>query len=309
MGLDRLLQGYLDHVIVERGLSINTVAAYCRDLGRYIDWLKARAVDDIDVVDSETINAYQTQLSTGDGEHPALAKSSVARAMVAIRNLHSFAAQEGLTKEDVGKSIAVPKLGKRLPKALDIDEVQRLLGSIDTSEPLGLRDSCLLELLYGTGARISEVLDLDVDDVTSVLEDPDSGLRLLGKGSKQRIVPLGSYARKALDAWLVRGRPALLGKAKKSTAALFLNTLGRRLSRQSAWAILRERAAGAGITKEISPHSLRHSFATHLLEGGADIRVVQELLGHSSVTTTQIYTEVTIEKLREVYITAHPRAR
>lgn len=307
--MGELLNNYLDHVIVERGLSENTVAAYRRDLGRYVDWLAGQDVTQIDQVDAALINCYQIALASGEGEHRPLAKSSVARAMVAVRNLHAFAADEGMAKEDIASAISVPKLGKRLPKALSIDEVQRLLGSIDTSDPLGLRDACLLEMLYGTGARISEILDLDVDDVTGVLEDPAAGLRLLGKGNKQRMVPLGSYARSAIDAWLVRGRPALVEKAKKSTSALLLNTLGRRLSRQSAWAILRQRAEAAGIKSEISPHSLRHSFATHLLEGGADIRVVQELLGHSSVTTTQIYTEVTIDKLREVYISSHPRAR
>lgn len=307
--MGELLNNYLDHVIVERGLSENTVAAYRRDLGRYVDWLAGQDVTQIDQVDAALINRYQIALASGEGEHRPLAKSSVARAMVAVRNLHAFAADEGMAKENIASAISVPKLGKRLPKALSIDEVQRLLGSIDTSDPLGLRDACLLEMLYGTGARISEILDLDVDDVTGVLEDPAAGLRLLGKGNKQRMVPLGSYARSAINAWLVRGRPALLEKAKKSTSALLLNTLGRRLSRQSAWAILRQRAEAAGIKSEISPHSLRHSFATHLLEGGADIRVVQELLGHSSVTTTQIYTEVTIDKLREIYISSHPRAR
>jgi integrase/recombinase XerD len=200
----------------------------------------------------------------------------------------------------------VPKLGRHLPKALSIEQVQRLLDGIERETPVGLRDGALLELLYGTGARISEAVGLDVDDVVGALADPDAGVRLIGKGDKQRLVPLGSYARAALEAWLVRGRPAMV---RVATPALFLNARGGRLSRESAWAILRRRAQQAGLEVAVSPHSLRHSFATHLLDGGADVRVVQELLGHASVATTQIYTLVTVEHLREVYQTAHPRAR
>lgn len=304
----RLLRGYLDHLVVERGLSANTIAAYRRDLNRYLEWLAARGIDDIDQVTSADIGAYQADLASGYDAHPPLAVASVARMVVAVRTLHAFAAAELLTVSNAAVDITPPKPGKRLPKALPINEVQLLLDGIDRSTPVGLRDAALLELLYGTGARISEVVILDVDDVARVLGDPELGLRLVGKGNKQRLVPLGSYARDALDAWLVRGRPAVIAAAGHSEPALFLNTRGRRLSRQSAWAVIRTRAAQAGITTEISPHSLRHSFATHLLDGGADVRVVQELLGHASVTTTQIYTEVTVDHLREVYRSAHPRA-
>jgi integrase/recombinase XerD len=189
-----------------------------------------------------------------------------------------------------------------------MDQVESLLAAPDTSTPEGLRDAALLELLYGTGARVSEVCALDVDDIRPVLDDPDLGLRLIGKGDKERIVPLGSYAAKAVDAWLIRGRPAW-AEISNGEHALLLNTRGRRLSRQSAWAVIRRAGEAAGLDVEhLSPHSLRHSYATHLLDGGADVRVVQELLGHSSVTTTQIYTLVTADHLREVYRSSHPRA-
>ncbi len=304
-----MVKGYLDHLIVERGLSRNTVAAYRRDLTRYAAWLTARGIDEIAQVKAPDIEAFQMSLALGDAEHRRLATSSVARMIVAVRALHSFAASEALTADNAAAEVSPPVIGKRLPKTLSVEDVRRLLDGIDRSTPIGLRDGALLELLYGTGARISEVTDLDVDDLTRTLLDPEMGLRLIGKGDKQRVVPLGSYARGALDAWLVRGRPALIEAAGRATAALFVNTRGKRLSRQSAWGIIRMRAEQAGISGEISPHSLRHSFATHLLDGGADVRVVQELLGHASVTTTQIYTEVTVEHLREVYRSAHPRAR
>lgn len=294
--------------MVERGLSPNTIAAYRRDLHRYLEWLADRGVDAIDQVHPADVAAYQAALAAGYGDHPPLAVASVARMVVAVRALHSFAAAEQVAADNPAADVRPPRPGKRLPKALSVEQVQQLLDAIDRGNPVGLRDAALLELLYGTGARISEVTNLDVDDVSRVLTDPDLGLRLLGKGNKERLVPLGSYARAALEAWLVRGRPVLMAAARRATPALLLNTRGDRLSRQSAWSIIRSRAADAALTTEISPHSLRHSFATHLLDGGADVRVVQELLGHSSVTTTQIYTEVTVEHLREVYRGAHPRA-
>lgn len=298
---ERWLTRYLDHLTVERGLSANTIAAYRRDLTRYLDWLGERGVGRLDEVMPDDIAAHQRDLAA------SLAPASVTRAIVAIRNFHGFIADE-TGSGSVADGVPVPASGKRLPKALSVDEVGRLLDGIDRSEVSGLRDACLLELLYGTGGRISEIVALDVDDVSGVLAHPAAGLRLLGKGNKERYVPLGGFARAAVDAWLVRGRPGLAAKGP-GTPALLLNARGDRLSRQSAWAILRSRAEAAGITREVSPHSLRHSFATHLLDGGADIRVVQELLGHASVTTTQIYTEVTAEHLREVYVTSHPRAR
>lgn len=302
--LARWCDRYLDHLTAERGLAANSVAAYRRDLQRYLEWLQARGITRISDVASADILAHQRELAAGGPERKPLAAASVARAVVSIRNFHSFVADE-TTTDSPAADVGVPALGKQLPKALSVDEVQRLLDGIERDTPQGLRDACLLELLYGTGARISEIVALDVDDVAH-RHDPDARLRLFGKGSKERLVPLGSYARDAIDAWLVRGRPAM---SSKGTPALLLNARGARLSRQSAWNILQQRADAVGVSHQVSPHSLRHSFATHLLDGGADIRVVQELLGHASVTTTQIYTEVTAEHLREVFVTSHPRAR
>ena len=308
--MHRLRRGFLDHLIVERGLSKHTVAAYRQDLTRYLTWLIARGITDPEEIAPADIIAYQAEITGGDIDHPALAPASVARAVVAIRALHAFAFAEGLVTHNAAAEINPPSPGKRLPKGLSIDEVQRLLDAVDRDSWVGLRDAALLELLYGTGARIGEVVALDVDDLTRVLGDPEASLRLIGKGDRERLVPLGSYARAAVEAWLVRGRPVVLASARQSSPALLLNTRGRRLSRQSAWAIMQYRARMAGLTTSaVSPHSLRHSFATHLLDGGADVRVVQEFLGHASVTTTQIYTQVTVDHLREVFAVAHPRAR
>ncbi|MDO5683599.1 MAG: site-specific tyrosine recombinase XerD [Propionibacteriaceae bacterium] len=304
--ITHLITAYLDHLQVERGLSANTIAGYRRDLARYADYLAAAGITDPAAITPGDITGHAVAL----GE--TLAPASVARATVAVRNLHRFAATEGLTAQDPASAVKPPRSPQRLPKALPLDQVQALLAAPDVTEPEGLRDAALLELLYGTGARISEITGLDVDDVARLVgreADPAAGLRLIGKGDRERIVPLGSYARAAIDAWLVRGRPAYAIRGRGATApALFLNARGGRLSRQSAWALLRAYAERVGITADISPHTLRHSYATHLLDGGADIRVVQELLGHSSVTTTQIYTMVTVDHLREIYRTAHPRA-
>ena len=305
----RWQRDYLNSLVVERGLSVHTVAAYRRDLDRYVAWLAGRGITDPGGITPGDVIAFERQLATGDETHQPLASTSRARALVAVRNLHAFGLAEGLTTSNVAADMPVPKQGQHLPKALSIDQVQALIEGVERETPLGLRDAALLELLYGTGARVSEAVSLDVDDATRLLGDADAGLRLTGKGNKERVVPVGSFARAALEAYLVRGRPALRQGAKRATPGLFLNTRGDRLSRQGAFNIVKERAAQAGITAPISPHALRHSFATHLLDGGADIRVVQELLGHASVTTTQIYTKVTAEHLREVYATAHPRAQ
>jgi integrase/recombinase XerD len=313
-----LIQSYLDHLTVERGMSRHTVAAYRRDLHRYANYLAELGVTDPSQVSSEMIGYYAARLREGraapDGDgwiEAPLANASVARAVIAVRSLHRFAAVEGLTADDPARSVRPPKPPRRLPKALGLEQVQAMLAVPATDTDVGLRDAALLELLYGTGIRISEAVALDVDEVDRLArtpaDEPAPGLRVLGKGDKERIVPVGSYARKALDAYLIRGRPMLVA-AGRGTPALFVNTRGDRLSRQSAWAVLRSVAEKAGITAEVSPHTLRHSYATHLLDGGADIRVVQELLGHASVTTTQIYTLVTIEHLREVFLASHPRA-
>ena len=302
--LERVVAAYLDHLTVERGLSVNTLASYRRDLRRYVDDLAARGIERLDQVTEAHVSEFLAALRRGDDEHPPLRASSAARAVVAARGLHRFAAREGLVGADAAAAVRPPAPARRLPKALPVDQVLALLAAAGDDSPRGVRDKALLELLYGTGARISEAVALDVDDV-----DLEEGVVLLrGKGGKQRLVPLGSYARQAAEAYLVRGRPAL-AQAGRGGPALFLNHRGGRLSRQSAWATLRAAATRAGVTVTVSPHTLRHSFATHLLDGGADVRVVQELLGHASVTTTQIYTMVTVERLREVYATAHPRAR
>ncbi len=262
-------------------------------------------VRDLAGVTEAVVSGFLMRLREGDADHPPLTASSAARTVVAVRGFHKFCLREGLTGSDPAAAVKPPSPPQRLPKALTVDEVGRILNAAAGVEPsvLDTRDAALLEFLYGTGARISEAVGLDVDDL-----DLDAGEVLLrGKGSKERLVPVGSYARDAVSAYLVRGRPDLVRRGR-GTPALFLNARGSRLSRQSAWTVLRRAGERAGITKEISPHTLRHSFATHLLDGGADVRVVQELLGHASVTTTQIYTLVTVDKLREVYTTAHPRA-
>jgi len=280
------------------------VSSYRRDLRRYVDHLGGVGVTrPVEVAESH-VTEFLMRLREGDEDHPPLGSGSAARAVVAVRGFHRFLLREGIVGTDTAAAVKPPSPAKRLPKALPLDEVERLLdaaGSPGTS--LALRDRALLEMLYGTGARISEAVGLDVDDV-----DLESGaVRLLGKGSKERAVPVGSYACAAVSAYLVRSRPQLSGVGR-GTAALFLNARGGRLSRQSAWAVLRAAAARAGVRSDVSPHTLRHSFATHLLDGGADVRVVQELLGHASVTTTQVYTLVTVDRLREVYAAAHPRA-
>jgi integrase/recombinase XerD len=300
---------YLQYLIVERGLAANTVESYQRDLRRYAGFLGQRGKAEFPDVTEVDVAEFRAALRTGDEDHPPLAVSSVGRAVVAVRGLHAFALKEGLTADDPARGVAPPTPPSRLPKAISIDAVERILeaaGSTEDPDPRVLRDRALLEFLYGTGARISEATGLDVDDLDHLALDP--AVLLTGKGSKQRYVPVGSYAVKAIDAYLVRGRPALAAKAtRKSSPAVFLNARGGRLTRQGAWGILRE-AALRSAQSDVSPHTLRHSFATHLLDGGADIRVVQELLGHASVTTTQVYTLVTVDKLREVYAAAHPRA-
>ena len=303
--LERVVAAYLDHLTVERGLSPNTLSSYRRDLRRYCEMLAARGITSVQQVTELDVSEFLAALRRGDEDHLPLSAASAARAVVAARGLHRFAAREGLVDMDAAAAVRPPAPARRLPKALSVDQVLALLGAAgDETSALGVRDRALLEVLYGTGARISEAVALDIDDV-----DLTDGVVLLrGKGGKQRVVPLGSYGREAVQAYLVRGRPALVA-AGRGTPAVFVNHRGGRLSRQSAWATLRVAAQRAGIVATVSPHTLRHSFATHLLDGGADVRVVQELLGHASVTTTQIYTMVTVERLREVYATAHPRAR
>jgi integrase/recombinase XerD len=296
---------YLDHLSVERGLAANTLTSYRRDLRRYREYLASCDIDDLDRVDEATVSAFLVRLREGDADHPALSSTSAARTVVAVRGFHKFAVSDGLASADPAAGVRPPSPAKRLPKALPLADVEAILsvaGSAGTV--LAMRDRALLEVLYGTGARISEAVGLDIDDLDTV----DRTVLLRGKGGKERIVPVGSYAVEAVGDYLTRARPSLVA-AGKGTPALFLNARGGRLSRQSAWTVLVKAADRAGVTTDVSPHTLRHSFATHLLDGGADVRVVQELLGHASVTTTQVYTLVTVDNLREVFATAHPRAR
>ncbi|WP_037185447.1 site-specific tyrosine recombinase XerD [Rhodococcus sp. UNC23MFCrub1.1] len=296
---------YLDHLAVERGSARNTITSYRRDLSRYashlgeLDRNSLRDVTEVDVAE------FVTALRSGNELFPPLAASSAARTVIAVRGVHRFALAEGIVDVDVAAGVKPPAPGRRLPKSLSVEQVFALLDAVAgeaADTPRGLRDRALLELLYSTGARISEAVGLDVDDIDS----ESRSVVLHGKGGKERIVPIGRPALDAFDAYLVRGRPALVSQG---TPALLLNVRGGRLSRQSAWQVLQTAAERAGIGASVSPHTLRHSFATHLLDGGADVRVVQELLGHASVTTTQIYTLVTVTTLREVWAEAHPRAR
>jgi integrase/recombinase XerD len=306
--LAQLVDDYLRHLSIERGLAKNTIAAYRRDLSSYLGYLDKQQISNASQISESTVTGYVSFIS----ESGALSSNSVARMLAGVRGLHKFWLFESITVGDPSSMVKPPKLPKRLPKAITISEVEKLIEasgpdpkSLDSGEPdlARVRDRAILELLYATGARISEVTALNLDD----LVDPTM-IRLFGKGSKERIVPVGSYAQNALEVYLVRARPVLVKKGK-GTPALFLNQRGSRLSRQSAWQIISDCADAAKLASEVSPHTLRHSFATHLLEGGADVRVVQELLGHSSVATTQIYTLVTVDALREVYATSHPRAR
>ena len=320
--LDGQLQGYLDHLAIERGVAANTLSSYRRDLRRYADHLAQRGIGDLGDVTEADVSDFLVALRKGDPDAGSVPLSAVsaARALIAVRGLHRFAAAEGVVAVDVARAVKPPTPSRRLPKSLSLDQVLALLegagGDAPTDGPLTLRNRALLELLYSTGARISEAVGLDVDDVDTHARS----VLLHGKGGKQRLVPVGRPAIAALDAYLVRGRPDLARRGRGSGSspgrsapapggAIFLNARGGRLSRQSAWQVLQDAAERAGISAAVSPHTLRHSFATHLLSGGADVRVVQELLGHSSVATTQIYTLVTIDTLRDMYTTAHPRAR
>jgi integrase/recombinase XerD len=317
------VRGYLEYLAVERGLAANTVESYRRDLRRYECLLAARGKARLGDVTSADVAEFLACVREGDADHSALAVSSAARAVIAVRGLHAFAVAHGLAEADPARDVTPPTPPRRLPKAITLDEIERLLAASGPgadppcaagapSEPAAgidprlLRDRALLEFLYGTGARISEATGLDVDELRL---DADPVVRLAGKGGKHRVVPVGSYAVRSLEAYLVRGRPALAASSRRVSVspAVFLNARGGRLTRQGAWGVLHAAAGRAGLA-DVSPHTLRHSFATHMLDGGADIRVVQELLGHASVATTQVYTLITVDRLREVYASSHPRA-
>jgi integrase/recombinase XerD len=300
-----LARRFLDHLTVERGVAPNTLRAYERDLRRYVGFLEHRGIERIDDVDPSTVRAFVASLSasTHGPDGTPYASTSVVRALSAVRSFHRFLVREGVLEVDPTADVRRPRLPRSLPKAIPLADIERLLATPDEQTAAGLRDRAILELLYGAGLRVSELTALDVDDV-----DLDGGaVRVLGKGGKEREVPIGRHARDAISSYLTRARPSLA--AARSGGALFLNRRGGRLTRQSCARLLASHADRAGIDRHVTLHGLRHSFATHLLEGGADVRVVQELLGHASVATTQVYTLVTKEHLREVYYTSHPRAR
>jgi len=296
MALGPLLEQYLGHLAVERGLSRNSQEAYGRDLRRYLTFLEQRGVSDIGAIGREHVADFLRTLA-GYG----LSAVSLARNISAVRGFHRFFVAEGLCRADPSENVDSPKLAKRLPDVLDYAEVERLLARPDPASPLGLRDRAMLELMYACGLRVSELLALSRKDLFFA----DGFIRCFGKGSKERVIPVGAAAAKWVEQYLERGRPLL--RKQYETEVLFLNNRGRPLSRMGFWKLLRNYAKKAGIKKRVHPHILRHSFATHLLEGGADLRSVQEMLGHADISTTQIYTHVDREYLKEVHRQFHPR--
>jgi integrase/recombinase XerD len=300
---DLAASSFLNHLQIERGLAANSIAAYRRDLEKFKSFLDSTHLEQ---VSPETINNFETSL-----RELKLSTASINRIESTLRSFFKHLQQEhGLA--DPTLEIAPSKSARRLPKALTIDQILSMINAAyRESDPVTLRDQAMLELLYSSGARVSELIGINLNDLSTVQSDDGeiTTLKLRGKGSKERIVPLGSFASKAIDDYCVRVRPSLLAKNLKGNTALFLNSRGGRISRQSAWQMVLNSARDAGVTEHVSPHIFRHSYATHLLDGGADIRVVQELLGHASVTTTQIYTLITIDKVRESYSLAHPRAK
>lgn len=311
-GSETQIRGYLDHLAVEKGASAHTLAAYRRDLEKYRAYLVESGVSDLTAVTESHVEEFRARLATADPDEGrrALAPSSVARTLAAVRGLHRFATRDGLTRVDAAAAVTPPRPPRRLPKAIPVDRIIAVIeaagGTEVDTDPARLRDRAMLELLYATGARAAELVGLDVDDLEG-LDHPEGGTVILrGKGGKERLVPVGRPACDAVGAYLVRARPSF---AVKGGPALFLNARGGRISRQTLWNVVTAAAGRAGVQTDVSPHSFRHSFATHLLDGGADIRVVQELLGHASVTTTQVYTLVTVDTLREVWAECHPRAR
>ena len=294
---------FLNHLQIERGLAANSISAYRRDLNKFALFLNTKALSD---VDPETVSAFEASL-----REAKLSVASINRVDSTLRSFFKHLQQE-YGYADPTLEIAPSKSSRRLPKALTIDQIVSMIDAAHREgQPITLRDQAMLELLYSSGARVSELIGINLNDLSSLETDDGfvTTLKLRGKGSKERIVPLGSFAAKSIESYLTRVRPDLASKNSQSTSALFLNSRGARISRQSAWQMVLEAAEAAGVTDHVSPHVFRHSYATHLLDGGADIRVVQELLGHASVTTTQIYTLITIDKVRESYSMAHPRAK
>lgn len=303
LNFDEVTSSFLNHLQIEKGLAANSIAAYRRDLSKFANFLGTRSLSE---VDSILISDFQSSL-----REAKLSVASINRVDSTLRSFFKHL-QEEYGYADPTLEIAPQKSARRLPKALTISQIVSMIEvAYREGQPITARDQAMLELLYSSGARVSELIGININDLSSI--DTSDGkvttLKLRGKGSKERIVPLGSFATKAVENYLVRVRPELASKSSKVTSALFLNSRGSRISRQSAWQMVLDAAEAAGVSEHVSPHVFRHSYATHLLDGGADIRVVQELLGHASVTTTQIYTLITIDKVRESYALAHPRAK
>jgi len=303
LNFDLAASSFLNHLQIERGLAGNSIAAYRRDLNKFANFLGSKPLSD---VDPQTITEFETTLREAQ-----LSVASVNRVDSTLRSFFKHLQQEyGIA--DPTLEISPKKSARRLPKALTIAQIVSMIdAALREGQPITVRDQAMLELLYSSGARVSELIGINLNDLSTIETDDGiiTTLKLRGKGSKERIVPLGSFAAKAIENYMVRVRPDLAAKSSKTTSALFLNSRGSRISRQSAWQMVLDAAEAAGVTEHVSPHVFRHSYATHLLDGGADIRVVQELLGHASVTTTQIYTLITIDKVRESYSMAHPRAK
>ena len=303
LNFDLAASSFLNHLQIERGLAANSISAYRRDLNKFAVFLKGKQLSD---VDPETITHFETSLREAN-----LSVASINRVDSTLRSFFKHLQQE-YGYVDPTLEISPKKSARRLPKALTIAQIVSMINaSLREGQPITVRDQAMLELLYSSGARVSELIGINLSDLSKIETDDGiiTTLKLRGKGSKERIVPLGSFASKAIEDYMVRVRPDLNAKSAKTTAALFLNSRGSRISRQSAWQMVLDAAEAAGVSDHVSPHVFRHSYATHLLDGGADIRVVQELLGHASVTTTQIYTLITIDKVRESYSMAHPRAK
>ena len=303
LNFEQAATSFLNHLQIERGLASNSIAAYRRDLRKFADFLNGNPLSD---VDPEIINKFESSL-----REAKLSVASINRIDSTLRSFFKHLQQE-YGYSDPTLEIAPKKSARRLPKALTITQIVSMIeAAYREGQPITLRDQAMLELLYSSGARVSELIGINLNDLSSMQTNDGSitTLKLRGKGSKERIVPLGLFASKAIDSYVTRVRPELVAKSAKTTSALFLNSRGSRISRQTAWQMVLDAAEAAGVSEHVSPHVFRHSYATHLLDGGADIRVVQELLGHASVTTTQIYTLITIDKVRESYSMAHPRAK
>ena len=303
LNFEQASTSFLNHLQIERGLATNSIAAYRRDLSKFAIFLNNKPLSE---VGPEIINGFENSL-----REAKLSVASINRVDSTLRSFFKHLQQE-YGYADPTLEIAPSKSTRRLPKALTIAQIVSMIDAAHREgQPITVRDQAMLELLYSSGARVSELIGININDLSSIETDDGviTTLKLRGKGSKERIVPLGSFASKAIDNYMTRVRPDLATKSAKTTSALFLNSRGSRISRQSAWQMVLDAAEAAGVTDHVSPHVFRHSYATHLLDGGADIRVVQELLGHASVTTTQIYTLITIDKVRESYSMAHPRAR